>query len=299
MKIEKNNKLSDAFGGALKQEKNADFTIVGIPFDEKTTYRRGTSGGPDAIREASTVQSINSFTASGVDLKDDLSIYDAGNLMKKSNTEEYFSKISGFIAETASRGSVPVTLGGDHSITFPVVRGMLETYGSLHIVWLDSHPDIYEDYEGDRLSHACPLARILELDGVNRVVQGGIRASTRELNRRLQEAGVKVFSVSDLATMKHLEMLGKTYLSIDIDVLDPAFAPGVGTPVPGGISTRELLDLILSFNLDIVGFDLVETNPDYDHASITAAAGAKVVMETIGRIADLRKSNFTYSSEDY
>lgn len=299
MKLTKNKQYPDAFGGSLTEREDAAFSILGVPFDEKSTYRTGAAGGPDAIRAASTARSIHATTESGIDLETDTTIRDLGNYLSGGDTEKYFAGISDIVEKTAAAGSIPVTLGGDHSIAYPVVRGLLRRYEKLNIVWLDAHPDIYEEYGGDRLSHACPLSRILETGQAGKVFIGGIRSVPKKLRKRIGEYGIKVFHVSDIPTMKHLEVIGKTYLSIDIDILDPAFAPGVGTPVPGGLPTRDLIDLIKTFNLDIAGFDLVEMNPEYDHAEITAAAGAKIVMETIGRIAKLSKSAFTYSSEDY
>ncbi|MFC1730282.1 agmatinase [candidate division KSB1 bacterium] len=280
----------NAFGGAIRAEEPAEFTIIGIPYDLKSTHRKGAAGGPDSIRKASSSQSVNSFTGSGVDLAVDCSIVDVGNLPVHTDTEIMFDTIEQQVVRTVNNGSIPVILGGDHSITYPVVRGMRQVYDEINLVWLDAHPDIYQEYNGDKFSHACPLARILETGGIKSVHQGGIRATTPELNRYLTDADVHVYTIHSVSNMKHLSLAGKTYMTIDIDVLDPAFAPGVGNPVPGGMSTRELIDLVMTFELDIAGFDLVEVNPEYDHASITAAAGAKIIMEIIGKITSSNKT---------
>lgn len=274
----------DAFGGALRRQGKPEFTILGIPFDGKSSFRKGAGGGPDAIRQASTVKSINPFTESGVDLAQDTTIIDAGNIIYTGNYKSYTASIEHKINEILQTDSTPVVLGGDHSITYPVVRGMLNRYNPLNIVWLDAHPDIYPDYDGDRYSHACPMARILELDGIGTVVQAGIRSTTRNLDKSLHEAGVQVITTARFKEIAGLSLPGPTYLSVDVDLLDPAYAPGAGNPVPGGISTRLLIDTIHSFNFSVAGFDVVEVNPDYDHASITSAAAAKIVMEIIGHI---------------
>ncbi|MFC1477767.1 agmatinase [candidate division KSB1 bacterium] len=211
-----------------------------------------------------------------------------GDIPAEHNFEDFSQTVENTVGSAIKSGSVPVVLGGDHSITYPVIKGIRSVYDEINIIWLDSHPDIYPEYEGDPYSHACPLSRILELGGIGEVCQGGIRAATRVLNKRLQDAGVTVYTINELSRMSGLKLPGKTYLTIDIDVLDPAFAPGAGTPVPGGVSTRELINLIHSFDIDIAGFDVVEVNPAFDHAQITAAAAAKIVMETIGSIVSSR-----------
>ncbi len=276
--------FEDAFGGSLKNVENADFTIVGIPYDLKTTYRAGTSKGPDAIRKNSTVRSINSFSERGVDLSEDTNIRDAGNIQPDEDTEKFIKTVEDHIYEITKSGSIPVSLGGDHSVTYPVVKGVHKHFKELNIVWLDAHPDVYEDYEGDLYSHACPLARILELDGIKDVIQGGIRATTRKLNEKIKSSGIKVYDPVHFNDMHGLTLDGPVYLSIDIDVLDPAYAPGVGTPVPGGMTTRDIINFIHSTDMDIVGFDLVEVNPDFDQSFITASVAAKIIIETIAQI---------------
>ncbi len=286
--ISESNQVTDAFGGAVQIKEKGDFTILGIPFDEKSSNRSGAAGGPGAIRAMSSGRSMNSFTESNVDLSADTVIVDRGDMSITSDSEILFKGIEDAISAIAREGSIPVTLGGDHSITYPVVKGIRQIHNEINLLWLDAHPDIYSDYLGDRLSHACPLARIMEHGGVKNIYQGGIRATNRKLNESLAAAGVNVFNVGEFHKLKGLRLEGKTYVTIDIDVLDPAFAPGVGNPVPGGVSTRELIEVILSLDTEIIGFDVVEVNPDYDVSGITAAAGAKIVMELIGRIVLLK-----------
>lgn len=282
--LQKDTKYSDAFGGCLKDSGKPDFVIYGIPFDEKSSFRQGASGGPDSIREVSTSKSIGAFTESGVDLSTDAVVIDNGNLIYNGDYEQYLNEIEANITKIVKSGSIPVTMGGDHSISYPLVKGVLNKYNTLNVVWLDAHPDIYDTYEGDRYSHACPVARILELDGIQSVVMGGIRASSQEMETQIRKNGIMVYRASNFDEINDLYLQGPTYLSIDIDVLDPSFAPGVANPVSGGISTRQLLDAINSFDFDIVGFDLVETNPKRDLSEITASASAKVIMETIAKI---------------
>ncbi|MFC1554157.1 agmatinase [candidate division KSB1 bacterium] len=288
---ENRSNYPDAFGGSLKNDKNAEFTIVGVPFDDKSTYRKGSAEGPDKIREVSTSDSINSYTESEIDLLSDTSVFDSGNIEFNNNFPEYFDLIERKVNEIAENDSIPVLLGGDHSITYPAVKGISNKYEDLNLVWLDAHPDIYPKYDGDPYSHACPLARILELNKTDRIVQAGIRATTRELDELLVKNKVEVIRCKDFCNVSGLKMEGPTYLTIDIDILDPAFAPGVGNPVPGGICTRKLIDVINSFEMDIIGFDIVEVNPGLDNSNITAMAAAKILMETIGRIVKLKNNS--------
>lgn len=285
-----NTKNNNSFGGSIRSDNETDFTIFGIPFDGKSSYRTGASDGPEAIRKSSSSQSISSFTETGIDLAVDTTVSDAGDITYRGDYELFRSDIETFVSNILKRRSLPVALGGDHSITYPLVKGMLSEYKTLNIVWLDAHPDIYPEYEGDRFSHACPLARILELPGVNTTVISGIRATSNSLNKELQKSRVQVINSAQFEETSGLFLDGPTYLSIDIDVLDPAYAPGVGNPVPGGISTRDLINAIHSFRFPIVGFDLVEVNPHYDTSMITSCAGAKIVMETIAHIVRSKKN---------
>lgn len=209
---------------------------------------------------------------------------DRGDLTFQGSVKTYFQTIEVAVAKIAGRSAVPAVLGGDHSVTYPVLHGVRQICPEISVVWLDAHPDIYTEYEGDPHSYACPLARILDDGGIAEVHQGGIRASSRELNDRLDSAGVYVYPAAGIDRMYGLALGGPVYLTVNIDVLDPTFAPDVGNPVPGGLSTRQLVDLIHSFDFHIVGFDVVKVNPVFDHAQITAAA-AKAFMEIIGHIS--------------
>lgn len=280
----KDSKYNDAFGGCLKDSENPNFVIYGVPFDEKSSYRQGAAGGPDSIRAVSTSKSIGSYAENGVDLDNDTIIVDKGNLPYNGDYAQYLTEIESNVTAIVNEGAIPVTMGGDHSISFPLVKGVMNKYKTLNLVWIDAHPDLYDTFNGDKYSHACPVARILELDGIQSVVMGGIRASNTEMESTIRKNGIMVYRSSNFDEIYDLYLQGPTYLSIDIDVLDPAYAPGVSNPVAGGITTRQLLDAIQSFDFDIVGFDLVETNPKRDLSENTALASAKVIMETIAKI---------------
>jgi arginase len=181
-------------------------------------------------------------------------------------------------------------LGGDHSITWPIVRAVRAHRGRdpLTVLHLDAHPDLYDSFEGDRLSHACPFARIMEEGLVDRLVQGGIRTLNRHQTEQARRFGVEIVPMRAgmealIAVAGRLE--GAVYLSVDLDVLDPAFAPGVSHPEPGGLSTRELIAILQAIRPGrLIGADIVELNPRNDLRDSTARVAAKLVKEVVGRM---------------
>lgn len=277
------------FGGALKADPNSRFCVIGLPWDEKSSFRQGAALAPQKIRQCSSEDFLNSSTELGIDLKEATSIYDCGDVVIAGSDEHIINSIEAKIVEILSRRSIPVILGGDHSVTYPVIRAIKRFYDKIDLIYLDTHPDLYPDFKGDLLSHACVMTRILELKCMATVYQIGIRGSTTEQDEKARRNGIVTFRIGEIGKAVGLQTQNPTYLSIDIDVLDPAFAPGVGNGVPGGISTRQLIDLIHSFDAEIIGFDVVEVNPCCDTADITSRTAAKIVMETIGAIVSRKK----------
>jgi agmatinase len=180
-------------------------------------------------------------------------------------------------------GAVPILLGGDHIVTLPAFRAVLARHPDLRLLYVDAHPDLYPDYEGDSHSHACVVSRILELEGMagGQVTQVGIRAMTPQQREAAQSSAIRVVPAWELPEFRYEEE-GPVYLSVDIDVLDPAYAPGCGNPVPGGPSTRELFALLQSLRCEIVAFDVVEVNPLLDPSGVTALTAARIVTEMLG-----------------
>jgi arginase len=276
------------FGGAIKATQDYDVALLGIPFDEKSCYLRGASRGPQAIRAASTSKAINPWTELGVNLEEETVLADLGDVDVSGNFEQVFSRVEKRISEVLDKNSVPVVLGGDHSISYPVVKAFARIYQPLDILHFDSHPDLYEELYGDRFSHACPFARIMEEALAQNLVQVGIRAATGEHREKAVRYGIRMIEMKDIGEAFSLKFSNPLYISFDMDALDPAFAPGVSHHEPGGLSTRQVIDILHSLAANIVGMDLVEVNPDRDVSGITAAAAVKIVMEVIGKIA-LRK----------
>lgn len=278
------------FGGALKQSQDYDIAIIGIPFDEKSCYLRGAAEGPKAIRAASTGRAINPWTELEVNLEEDVNIVDLGDLEIKGDFLEAFSLIEEKILNILEKEAVPVILGGDHSISYPVVRAFAKKFKPLDILHFDAHPDLYEELYGDRLSHACPFARIMEEGGVDKLVQVGIRTATGEQREKAKRFGVRMVEMKDIRNVLPLDFSNPLYISFDMDALDPAFAPGVSHHEPGGLTTRQAIDIFHALKARIVGADIVELNPGRDPSGITAAAAVKIIKEIVGKIVVLRKT---------
>ena len=180
----------------------------------------------------------------------------------------------------------PICLGGDHAITYPIVKGFRSQYDKLSILHFDAHPDLYDNFENNLHSHASPFARIMENNLADRLVQVGIRTATGHQREQADRFGVEMIEMKDLPDKLHIEFDGPVYVSVDIDGLDPACAPGVSHPEPGGLSTRQVLDVIHTFEGKLVGADIVEVNPRKDVHNITAVVAAKIVKEIAGRMLE-------------
>jgi agmatinase len=179
---------------------------------------------------------------------------------------------------------VPVALGGDHSVTYPILCAVARVHTDLTILHLDAHPDLYTEFDGDRFSHACPFARIMEDELASRLVQVGIRTMNSHQQAQAERFGVEVIEMPAWVGGARPRVTGKVYLSIDLDALDPAYAPGVSHREPGGLSVRDVIGLIQGIQGEIVGADVVEYNPVQDFGAITATVAAKLVKEVAGRI---------------
>lgn len=270
------------FGGAIKDSAHFKLAILGVPFDEKSSFLRGAAGGPAAIREASTGKARNPFTELGVDLEHDTVMVDRGDVDTSGDVDKTFSRIEADVRAILRRKAKPIVLGGDHSITYPILKAMAKTYPALDILHFDAHPDLYEDLYGDRYSHACPFARIMEDGLAKELVQIGIRAATGDQWAKARRHGVRMVEMKNIRGELELNFTHPLYISFDLDALDPAFAPGVSHQEAGGLSTRQALDIIHSLNARIIGLDVVELNPLRDPSGITAAAAVKIIKEVAG-----------------
>jgi agmatinase len=195
-----------------------------------------------------------------------------------------FAKIESAVGELLDQGQATVCLGGDHSITYPIVRAFGKRFTDLTLVHFDAHPDLYEEFDGNRYSHACPFARIMEERCVKRLIQVGIRTMNTHQRKQADRFGVEVIEMRELPALERLKLAGPVYISFDIDVLDPAFAPGISHREPGGMSVREAIAHLHAIQGDIVGADIVEYNPKQDVSQLTAMVCAKILKEILGKM---------------
>jgi len=270
------------FGGAIKRSPSYELAILGIPFDEKSSYLRGTAGGPDAIRASSTGRARNPETELGVDLEHDTVIVDLGDIDTSGDVDKTFREIETAVTAILKKKARPILLGGDHSVSYPILKAMARAYRALDILHFDAHPDLYEDLYGDRLSHACPFARIMEDGLAESLVQVGVRAATANQRANARRYGVRMVEMKDFRDGLVLKFKNPLYISFDLDSLDPAFAPGVNHQEAGGLTTRQAIDLIHGLEARIVGLDVVELNTLRDPSGITASAAVKIIKEVAG-----------------
>jgi len=261
-------------------------TVVGIPSDENSSFMRGPALAPARIREVLHSGSANLCSEGGIDLGTEPRFRDLGDL-ELACSAAAFEQIERTIGSLLEREAYVLSLGGDHAITYPILRAYGKRYDELNILQLDAHPDLYDEYEGNRHSHACTFARIMEENLAGRLVQVGIRTMNPHQRTQAERFGVEVIEMRKWQPETGLDFKGPLYLSLDIDVLDPAFAPGVSHHEPGGLSTRDVLQLIQSLRVPIVGADIVEFNPRRDPLGITAMVAAKFLKEIAGRMVEL------------
>ena len=258
-------------------------TILGIPLDQNSSYLRGPARAPAYIRESLHSGSGNWCVESGQDLRTSSDWRDAGDL-HLDPMPQAFTQITEGIAMLLAEGAKVLSLGGDHSITFPIARAFAARYPKLNILHIDAHPDLYDELDGNRFSHACPFARIMESGLAARLVQVGIRTATPHQREQAQRFGVERVEMKDWHDGLRFAFDGPTYLSLDLDALDPAYAPGVSHHEPGGFNVREVMGLLRNLQADLVGADIVELNPMRDVNGQTAMVAAKFYKELAAKM---------------
>ncbi|HEY5579119.1 MAG TPA: agmatinase [Acidimicrobiia bacterium] len=288
-----------------------DVVIVGAPFDWGTTFRPGTRFGPRAIRNADYLSpdGARPHLATGIDPLQVLDVVDAGDIgVIPGYLDPSMSEIAKAVEAIAAMGATPIVLGGDHTITFPDATGVAKVsgFGSVALVHFDAHADTGEDHWGMLHGHGTPMRRLIESGAVpgHRFVQIGLRGywPPPKVVSWMQEQGMRSYLMSDI-TQRGLDPIvdeavahassgaSGVFLSIDIDVVDPGMAPGTGTPEPGGLTSRQLLDTVrrLARDLNVIGADVVEVSPPYDGpGEITAFLANRVVLEILNGMAERR-----------
>ena len=266
-------------------EQRAKLAIIGIRYDENSSFTKGAADAPPQIRAALRSDAWNLTSENGTDLSADSMFFDAGDIEPVPGSDMN-TLIENSVYTLIADGLSPISLGGDHSITHPIVRAFARKYKDMSVLHFDAHPDIYDSYQGNRNSHASPFARIMEQKLVKRLVQVGIRTSTAHQSEQLRRFGVESIEMRSLRDGLQLEFDSPVYISFDVDALDPAFAPGVSHREPGGLSTRQAIDLIQRLKGKVVGADIVEFNPRMDPLHITGTVCAKILKEIAARMLE-------------
>ncbi len=253
--------------------------ILGVPYDASSSFRRGPALAPARIREALWSSAGNSWTEALVDISDPAVLVDAGDLVIEDARAR--DVIEAGVAKQLADDRKPILLGGDHSITYPILRAVGAAIEPLTILHIDAHADLYDEFEGDRFSHACPFARIMEEKLAARLIQVGIRTLTSHQRSQAERYRVEIIDMRawERGVRPEIGADEAVYLSVDLDGLDPAFAPGVSHPEPGGLSVRDVISLIQHLEAPIVGADVVECNPAVDPTGITSVVAAKLLKE--------------------
>ena len=278
--------MTDANNPADKTTKSA-VILIGIPFDLHSTFRRGPAMAPMRIREVLHAGATNLCSETGVDLAAPMLLEDRGDIeIDNKNESDWIRAIEDKFSTCLQAGAPVLTLGGDHAITYPIVKAYARKYKSLTILQLDAHPDLYDHYEGDRFAHACPFARIMEEHLAERLIQIGIRTLNPHQKEQARRFGAETMEMRHFDIDKVPPIDTPVYVSIDLDVLDPAYAPGVSHHEPGGLSTRQLIEIIQRLKAPIVGADIVEYNPRRDPAEITAMVAVKLLKEVAARMIE-------------
>ncbi len=253
--------------------------IQGIQFDEKSSYLTGPRLAPPLIRDALYSGAFNMFAENGMSI-DDLNVEDKGDFEIK----EYFD-IEQVTKSHIDQNKKILTLGGDHSITFPIIKAHFNKYPTLDILQIDAHCDLYDEFEGDKYSHACPFARIMENGFATRLVQIGIRTLSTHQEEQADKFGVEIHQMRNLDLTKIKKFENPLYITLDLDGIDPAFAPGVSHHEPGGLTSRQVIDLIHNLDAEVIGADIVEYNPTKDLHDMTAFLAAKMMKEILVKMA--------------
>jgi arginase len=260
--------------------------LLGIPFDDNSSFERGPALAPSKIREVLNNGSLNGSTELGINLRESKLWLDAGNV-EITSSDNFIENIEQRCDELLAQNTRLVTLGGDHSISYPILKSYRKYFDKLSILHIDAHSDLYDSFKGNRYSNACPFARVMEDGLCDRLVQVGIRTLNLHQTEQIKKFNVESLEMRNWPLSQPLKFDHPVYLSLDIDGIDPAFAPGVSHREPGGLTTREVINLIHQINMPLVGTDIVEYNPNKDIDNMTSQLAAKLVKEVAGKMLSI------------
>uniref|UniRef100_A0A7U3YIM5 Agmatinase n=1 Tax=Geobacillus sp. (strain Y4.1MC1) TaxID=581103 RepID=A0A7U3YIM5_GEOS0 len=284
-------RFDEAYSGNVFIKSHPDFAeseavIYGMPMDWTVSYRPGSRFGPARIREVSI--GLEEYSPYLDRELGEVKYFDAGDIpLPFGNAQRSLDMIEDFVDKILATDKFPLGIGGEHLVSWPVIKAVYKKYPDLAVIHMDAHTDLREQYEGEPLSHATPIRKVAELIGPTNVFSFGIRSGTKEEFQWAKDNGMYIAKFEVLEPLREVlpKLAGRpVYVTIDIDVLDPAHAPGTGTVDAGGITSKELLAAIHEIaksNIRVVGADLVEVAPIYDHSEQTANTASKLIREMI------------------
>ncbi|MBM3326283.1 MAG: agmatinase [Calditrichaeota bacterium] len=278
--------------GALSERARGDIVLLGAPFDGTESFRAGARFGPNAIREAST--SLETYSPFLDVSLDDLDYIDCGDLeLPPGSAVKTLEIVTAKVRDIYQRAMKSLLIGGEHTVSLGAVQAAFEKYPDLKVLQLDAHLDLRDEYLGDRLSHATVMRRISEIVGVEGIIRFGVRAGTRE---EMEGSGLELplgleGGQRDIERiMRQLPDDRPLYVTVDLDVFDPSFLPGVGNPEPLGITYREFIQIVrILSRLNVIGADVVELAPQYDQTGVSSVVAASVVRELLLTMAPREK----------
>ena len=251
---------------------NTRIGLVGLCWDRKSSYLQGPALAPPIIVNTLNDGSSNDYAENGVQVMNHI------HLVGHHSFDQYHD-IRPYIQQVSKEYDKLLILGGDHSITYPIVAALHENHQPFDILHIDAHTDLYDEFEGDKYSHACPFSRIMESKLCVNLYQVGIRGLTPHQKEQIDKFQVRCIEMRSLHELDSLQFNRPIYLSIDLDGFDPAYAPGVSHQEAGGLEPRMIINFLQGLNQEIIGADIVEYNPHRDHANITASLASKLVKE--------------------
>lgn len=257
--------------------------LLSFPWDGSSSYARGAALAPPIIRALMASDISTDYSLSGVRVSEAIAREVEPALSE--DAAETRAEITKAVAAALAEGLKPLSLGGDHSVTFPILRAMKAKHGALNVLHIDAHPDLYDELNGDRYSHACPFARSLEEGLIANLVQVGLRSVTPAQRALGKKHNVTMRGAEAWEDIPYERLTAPLYVTIDLDGLDPAFAPGVSHPEPGGLSTREVLAILGKLRTAPVGADITELNPAKDVNLLTAHVAVRLVKELAALMA--------------
>lgn len=259
--------------------------LIGIPYDANSSFLKGPAFAPQRIRLMDTEGSANAFAENGTEIRKGDNYIDHGDIaFDTTDPAQAFKTIKSRISALLGNNEKVLSIGGDHSVSYPVVSAFLEKYEHLNILHIDAHADIYDNFDDNPYSHASPFARLLESGKIKNLTQVGIRTLNQHQREQVERFGVHVIEMKEFNMDFISELQHPLYISLDMDGLDPAFAPGVSHHEPGGLSTRQVIGIIQKIPVEIVGADLVEYNPMRDINNMTAMVGYKLMKELMAKM---------------